>query len=62
MVSSSMLEIQLRCYAERVTRIASLRETRLLKRKPDGDIVFIEFSTEEVPAYAILSYTWLVDK
>ncbi|KIN06814.1 hypothetical protein OIDMADRAFT_173997 [Oidiodendron maius Zn] len=31
---------------------------RLLQRKPDGEIVFHEPSSGEVPAYAILSHTW----
>ena len=32
--------------------------TRLLQCKPDGEIVFREPSSGEVPAYAILSHTW----
>ncbi len=31
---------------------------RLLQRKPDGDIVFRESTSDNVPAYAILSHTW----
>ncbi|KAG4428562.1 hypothetical protein IFR05_015955 [Cadophora sp. M221] len=31
---------------------------RLLQRKPDGEIVFREPTSEVVPAYAILSHTW----
>jgi hypothetical protein len=31
---------------------------RLLQRKPDGEIVFREPTSSEVPAYAILSHTW----
>jgi hypothetical protein len=31
---------------------------RLLHRKPDGEIVFREPTSGEVPAYAILSHTW----
>jgi hypothetical protein len=31
---------------------------RLLQRKPDGEIVFGEPTSSEVPAYAILSHTW----
>jgi hypothetical protein len=31
---------------------------RLLKRKPDGTIVFREKTSSDVPAYAILSHTW----
>jgi hypothetical protein len=31
---------------------------RLLQRKPDGEIVFREPTSGEVPAYAILSHTW----
>ncbi|KAJ9493296.1 hypothetical protein H2202_011245 [Exophiala xenobiotica] len=34
---------------------------RLLERKPNGDVVFQEFSREDVPAYAILSHTWSRD-
>jgi hypothetical protein len=34
---------------------------RLLERKPNGDLVFHEFTREDVPAYAILSHTWLAD-
>jgi hypothetical protein len=30
----------------------------LLQRKPDSEIVFREPTSGEVPAYAILSYTW----
>jgi hypothetical protein len=30
----------------------------LLQRKPDGEIVFREPTSDNVPAYAILSYTW----
>jgi Heterokaryon incompatibility protein (HET) len=29
-----------------------------LQRKPDGEIVFREPTSGEVPAYAILSHTW----
>jgi hypothetical protein len=31
---------------------------RLLQRKPDGEIVFREPTSDHVPAYAILSHTW----
>ena len=31
---------------------------RLLHRKPDGEIVFREPTSDNVPAYAILSHTW----
>jgi hypothetical protein len=31
---------------------------RLLQRKPDGEIVFREPTSGDVPAYAILSHTW----
>ncbi|KAH8757092.1 heterokaryon incompatibility protein-domain-containing protein, partial [Hyaloscypha finlandica] len=31
---------------------------RLLQRKPDGEIVFREPTSDNVPAYAILSHTW----
>jgi hypothetical protein len=31
---------------------------RLLQRKPDGEIVFTEPASRDVPAYAILSHTW----
>ncbi|KAG4439420.1 hypothetical protein IFR05_005113 [Cadophora sp. M221] len=31
---------------------------RLLQRKPDGEIVFYEPTSGDVPAYAILSHTW----
>jgi hypothetical protein len=31
---------------------------RLLQRKPDGEIVFREPTSGEVPAYVVLSYTW----
>jgi len=31
---------------------------RLLQRKPDGDIVFREPTSDPVPAYAILSHRW----
>ncbi|KAH9210981.1 hypothetical protein DL95DRAFT_437398 [Leptodontidium sp. 2 PMI_412] len=31
---------------------------RLLQRKPDGEIVFRESTSSDVPAYAILSHTW----
>jgi hypothetical protein len=31
---------------------------RLLERKPDGTIVFRETTSDDVPAYAILSHTW----
>ena len=31
---------------------------RLLQRKPDGEIVFRESTSGEVPAYTILSHTW----
>ncbi|OAP54709.1 hypothetical protein AYL99_11157 [Fonsecaea erecta] len=34
---------------------------RLLERKPNGDLAFQEFTREDVPAYAILSHTWLTD-
>jgi hypothetical protein len=32
---------------------------RLLEHKPDGDLVFRESTNKDVPAYAILSHTWL---
>jgi hypothetical protein len=35
---------------------------RLLHRKPDGEIVFREPTSGEVPAYAILSHTWGKDE
>ena len=31
---------------------------RFLQRKPDGEIVFRELTSDNVPLYAILSYTW----
>jgi hypothetical protein len=31
---------------------------RLLQRKPNGEIVFREPTSDNVPAYAILSHTW----
>lgn len=31
---------------------------RLLQRMPNGEIVFREPTSGEVPAYAILSHTW----
>jgi hypothetical protein len=31
---------------------------RLLQRKPDGEIVFHERTSGDLPTYAILSYTW----
>jgi hypothetical protein len=31
---------------------------RLLYRKPDGEIVFREPTSGDVPSYIILSYTW----
>jgi hypothetical protein len=31
---------------------------RLLQRKPNGEIVFREPTSDNIPAYAILSYTW----
>jgi hypothetical protein len=31
---------------------------RFLQYKPDGEIVFREPTSGNVPAYAILSYTW----
>ena len=31
---------------------------RLLQRKPDGEIIFRETTSGDVPAYAILSHTW----
>jgi Heterokaryon incompatibility protein (HET) len=34
---------------------------RLLERKPDGDLVFRESTNKDVPAYAILSHTWLAN-
>jgi len=34
---------------------------RLLERKPDGVLVFREFTSRDVPAYAILSHTWAED-
>lgn len=35
---------------------------RLLQRKPDGEIVFRETTSCDVPAYAILSHTWGKDE
>ena len=35
--------------------------SRLLERKPDGDLGFRESTNKDVPAYAILSHTWLVN-
>jgi hypothetical protein len=35
---------------------------RLLQRKPDGEIIFREPTSAEVPAYAILSHTWGEDE
>src|ERR1700760_2514445 len=32
---------------------------RLLERTPNGDFVFREFTDKEIPAYAILSHTWM---
>jgi hypothetical protein len=32
---------------------------RLLERKPDGAFAFREFTDKDVPAYAVLSHTWL---
>jgi hypothetical protein len=32
---------------------------RLLESKPDGDVVFRESTNNDVPAYAVLSHTWL---
>jgi len=36
---------------------------RLMQRKPDGELVFSEFTGKDVPvpAYAILSHTWAID-
>ena len=34
---------------------------RLLERKPDGDLGFRESTNKDVPAYAILCHTWLVN-
>jgi hypothetical protein len=34
---------------------------RLLERKPDGDLIFHEFIDKNIPAYAILSHTWLAN-
>jgi hypothetical protein len=34
---------------------------RLLERKPNGDLSFHEPAVGAVPAYAILSHTWLAD-
>ncbi|KIW13295.1 hypothetical protein PV08_08483 [Exophiala spinifera] len=34
---------------------------RLLERKPNGEFGFQEFAKGDVPAYAILSHTWLTD-
>jgi hypothetical protein len=31
---------------------------RLLQRKPDGEILFREPTSDNVPAYVILSHTW----
>lgn len=31
---------------------------RLLQREPDGELVFREPASGDVPAYAILSHTW----
>jgi hypothetical protein len=35
---------------------------RLLQRKPDGEIVFSEPTSSNIPAYAILSHTWGKDE
>jgi hypothetical protein len=35
---------------------------RLLQRKPDGEIVFHERTSGDMPAYAILSHTWEKEK
>ena len=58
----------LRQYADRVTTSRACHEIarepppmsliRLLQRKPDGEIVFREPTSGDVPAYAILSHTW----
>ncbi|OQU95657.1 hypothetical protein CLAIMM_01839 [Cladophialophora immunda] len=34
---------------------------RLLERKSGGSLIFHEFTREDVPAYAILSHTWLTN-
>ena len=34
---------------------------RFLERKFDGDLVFREYTDKDVPAYAILSHTWLAN-
>ncbi|KAI9766978.1 MAG: hypothetical protein M1839_004654 [Geoglossum umbratile] len=34
---------------------------RLLERKPDRHLVFREYTDKDVPAYAILSHTWLTN-
>lgn len=39
----------------------SCLKMRLVKRKPDGDLVFRAFTDKDVPAYAILSHTWLAN-
>ena len=35
---------------------------RLLQRLPNGDLVLREFDDGDLPAYAILSHTWEIDK
>lgn len=32
---------------------------RLLERQPGGDLILREFTDKHVPAYAVLSHTWL---
>ena len=32
---------------------------RLLERQRDGDLILREFADKDVPAYAVLSHTWL---
>ena len=44
--------------AIRRSRPAAMAFLRLLQRKLDGEIVFREPTSGEVPAYAILSHTW----
>jgi Heterokaryon incompatibility protein (HET)/NB-ARC domain len=34
---------------------------RLLKREPNGELVLIDYTGKDVPAYAILSHTWAED-
>jgi hypothetical protein len=34
---------------------------RLLERKPDGNLLFHKSTGKDVPDYAILSHTWLIN-